>query len=138
MLTQSLDIEGAEQGIIEWQNFISKMQRLFVEGLAIELVNKGINETAITDFKKLRISAKLKVWRPFNEAEYNQMLATLKGAGLISAKTGIEKNTVSAPDELARVEKELEEARKQEEEKLKLQQQQSQQQQNTDGGNGNE
>ena len=67
------------------------------------------------------------------------MLATLKGAGLISAKTGIEKNTVSAPDELARVEKELEEARKQEEEKLKLQQQQSQQQQqNTDGGNGNE
>ena len=64
------------------------------------------------------------------------MLATLKGAGLISAKTGIEKNTVSAPDELARVEKELEEARKQEEEKLRLQQQQ--QQQNTDGGNGNE
>ena len=137
MLTQSLDIEGAEQGIIEWQNFISKMQRLFVEGLAIELVNKGINETAITDFKKLRISAKLKVWRPFNEAEYNQMLATLKGAGLISTKTGIEKNTVSAPDELARVEKELEEARKQEEEKLKLQQQQ-QQQNATTGGNGNE
>ena len=65
------------------------------------------------------------------------MLATLKGAGLISAKTGIEKNTVSAPDELARVEKELEEARKQEEEKLKLQQQ-SQQQNATTGGNGNE
>ena len=65
------------------------------------------------------------------------MLATLKGAGLISAKTGIEKNTVSAPDELARVEKELEEARKQEEEKLKLQQQQ-QQQNVTTGGNGNE
>ena len=65
------------------------------------------------------------------------MLATLKGAGLISAKTGIEKNTVSAPDELARVEKELEEARKQEEEKLKLQQQQ-QQQNSTTGGNGNE
>ena len=135
MLTQSLDIEGAEQGIIEWQNFISKMQRLFTEGLAMELVNKGINETAITDFKKLRISAKMKVWRPFNEAEYNQMLATLKGAGLISTKTGIEKNTISAPDELARVEKELEEARKLEEEKLR--QQQASQQQST-GGNGNE
>ena len=144
MLTQSLDIEGAEQGIIEWQNFISKMQRLFVEGLAKELVNKGINENAVTEFKKLRISAKLKVWRPFNEAEYNQMLATLKGAGLISVKTGIEKNTISAPDELARVATELEEARKQEEKKakfeadLKASTQTTSSTQQTNGGNGNE
>ena len=145
MLTQSLDIEGAEQGIIEWQNFISKMQRLFVEGLAKELVNKGINENAVTEFKKLRISAKLKVWRPFNEAEYNQMLATLKGAGLISVKTGIEKNTISAPDELARVATELEEARKQEEKKAKFEadlkastQTTNPTQQTNEGGNGNE
>ena len=144
MLTQSLDIEGAEQGVIEWQNFISKMQRLYVEGLAIELVKKGINPTAITDFKKLRLSAKMKVWRPFNEAEYNQMLATLKGAGLISTKTGIEKNTISAPDELSRVEIELEEARKQEEKKaqfdasLKASTQTTNPTEENNGGNGNE
>lgn len=111
MLTQSLDIEGANNGVIEWQNFIDKMVRLFVEGLAKELVNKGINPNAVTEFAKLRIGAKLKVWRPFNEAEYNQMLATMKGAGIISTKTAVESNTVSAPDELARIHKELEEAK---------------------------
>lgn len=111
MLTQSLDIEGANNGVIEWQNFIDKMVRLFVEGLAKELVNKGINPNAVTEFAKLRIGAKLKVWRPFNESEYNQMLATLKGAGIISTKTAVESNTVSAPDELARIHKELEEAK---------------------------
>ena len=120
------------------------MQRLFVEGLAIELVKKGKNPTAITDFKKLRLSAKMKVWRPFNEAEYNQMLATLKGSGLISTKTGIEKNTISAPDELSRVEIELEEARKQEEKKaqfeasLKASTPTTNPTEQTNGGNGNE
>lgn len=109
--TRSLDIEGANNGIIEWQNFIDKMVRLFVEGLAKELVNKKINETADTEFKRLRIGAKLKEWRPFSESEYNQMLATMKGAGIISTKTAVESNTVSAPDELARIHKELEEAK---------------------------
>ena len=56
------------------------------------------------------MSAKLKVWRPFNETEYNQMLVTLKGAGIISAKTAIEKNTISAPDEQARIAVETEES----------------------------
>lgn len=125
MLTQSLDIEGANNGVIEWQNFIDKMVRLFVEGLAKELVNKGINPNAVTEFAKLRIGAKLKVWRPFNESEYNQMLATLKGAGIISTKTAVESNTVSAPDELARIHKELEEAKQEaqaaEEAKMKAQ-----------------
>lgn len=125
MLTQSLDIEGANNGVIEWQNFIDKMVRLFVEGLAKELVNKGINPNAVTEFAKLRIGAKLKVWRPFNESEYNQMLATLKGAGIISTKTAVESNTVSAPDELARIHKELEDAKqealKEEKEKIKVQ-----------------
>ena len=37
------------------------------------------------------------------------MLATLKGAGLLSVRTGIELNTVSAPDEVARVNTEAEE-----------------------------
>lgn len=125
MLTQSLDIEGANNGVIEWQNFIDKIVRLFVEGLAKELVNKGINPNAVTEFSKLRIGAKLKVWRPFNESEYNQMLTILKGAGIISTKTAVESNTVSAPDELARIHKELEEAKqealKEEEAKLKAQ-----------------
>lgn len=111
MLTQSLDIEGANNGVIEWQNFIDKMKRLFMEGLSKELVNKGINPNAVTEFAKLRIGAKLKVWRPFNESEYNQMLTTLKGAGIISVKTAVESNTVSAPDELARIHKELEDAK---------------------------
>ena len=52
---------------------------------------------------KLPIYSKFRIWRPFSESEYNQMLATLKGAGLLSVRTGIELNTASAPDELARV-----------------------------------
>lgn len=106
MLTQSLDIEGATQGIIEWQNFADKMCRLFKEGLAKELVEKGINKTAVTDFKSMRISCKFKIWRPFNETEYNNMLISLKGAGIISKKTAIEKNTISTPDEELRVSRE--------------------------------
>lgn len=140
MLTQSLDIEGANNGVIEWQNFIDKMVRLFVEGLAKELVNKKINEKADTEFKRLRIGAKLKVWRPFNESEYNQMLATLKGAGIISTKTAVESNTVSAPDELARIHKELEEANqealKEEEAKIKAQADAAKQSQAQAAGNG--
>ena len=108
MLTQSLDLECAEKGVIDWQNFMDKMMRLFKQGLAKELVNKGINPRAVTDFAKLRISTKLKVWRPFNETEYNNMLISLKGAGIISTKTAIEKNTISKPDEEARIDKELE------------------------------
>lgn len=106
MLTQSLDIECASQGVIDWQNFISKMVRLFIEGLAKELVNSGENPNAITEFKKLKIGAKLKVWRPFNEVEYNSMLIQMKGAGIISTQTAVEKNTISTPDEMDRLIKE--------------------------------
>ena len=140
MLTQSLDIEGANNGVIKWQNFIDKMVRLFVEGLAKELVNKGINPNAVTEFAKLRIGAKLKVWRPFNESEYNQMLATMKGAGIISTKTAVESNTVSAPDEIARIHNEIEEAKqealKEEEAKIKVQAQATAQTQEQAAGNG--
>ena len=52
---------------------------------------------------KLPIYSKFRIWRPFSASEYNQMLATLKGSGLLSVRTGIERNTESAPDELARV-----------------------------------
>ena len=36
------------------------------------------------------------------------MLATLKGAGLLSTRSGIELNTASSPDEVARVDEEEE------------------------------
>lgn len=109
-LTKELDILNAEQSVIEWQNVADKMTRLFKYGLAKELVNTGENLTAITDFENLHISSKFKVWRPFNEYEYNQMIATLKGANIISQETAIEVNTISKPDEKLRVRKEVEEA----------------------------
>ena len=105
-ITQSLDNEEALGGVIEWQNVASKMGRLFKYGLAKELVRKG-DKTAITRFDKLEISSSFKQWRPRNNAEYNQMLAMLKNAGLISQKTGIEKNTESTPDEEIRIASEL-------------------------------
>lgn len=109
MLTQELDIETALQGVIDWQNVADKMTRLFKEGLAKELVNEGIQPTAITDFANLDINAKFKVWRPQNDTEYNSMLIQLKGAGLISEETAIEKNTESSPDEKTRRAKEKDE-----------------------------
>ena len=82
--------------------------RLFKEGIGKELVNSGEDSTAYTRFMKLPIYSKFRIWRPFSASEYNQMLATLKGAGLLSVRTGIERNTESAPDELARVNEEEE------------------------------
>ena len=82
------------------------MVRLFKYGLSKELVAKGENKTAITEFEDLHINAKFKVWKPMNDYEYNQMLTILTGAGILSKETGIEKNTESSPDELIRVEKE--------------------------------
>ena len=102
-MTQSRDIETALQGVTEWQNVANKMMRLFKEGIGKELVNSGEDNTAYTRFIKLPVYSKFRIWRPFSESEYNQMLATLKGAGLLSVRTGIELNTASAPDELARV-----------------------------------
>lgn len=98
-LTMTLDTQTSNLLVIEWQNVADKMTRLFKEGLAKELVAKGIQPTAITDFENLHINAKFKPWRPFSETEYNNMLVSLKAAGLISEKTGIEKNTESSPDE---------------------------------------
>ena len=114
-ITRSFDIEGAAQNVIEWQNFADKHARLFKEGLAKELVNKGENPNAVTEFAKMKISCKFKMWQPFDEGTYNQMLCTLKGAGIISTKTGIEKNTISAPDEEMRL---VEEARQNKEDKV--------------------
>lgn len=111
MLTQSLDMENALQAVVEWQNVADKAVRLFKEGLANELVKNGKNNTAITDYQDLDINAKFKVWRPLNEYEYNQMLTILTGAGILSKESGIELNTVSKPDEKARVQRQEEKER---------------------------
>jgi hypothetical protein len=121
MLTQSLDMENALQGVIEWQNVADKMVRLFKEGLAKELVNKGENKTAVTDFAKMNINAKFKVWRPLNEYEYNQMVTMLLGAGVLSQESAIELNTFSKPDEKNRIKKEEEEAERKAQEQLEQQ-----------------
>lgn len=129
-LTQSRDIENAMQKVIEWQNVADKMVRLFKHGLGKELVNNGEQETAITDFENLDINAKFKVWKPMSETEYNQMLVTLAGAGLLSKETGIQKNTESSPDELMRVTREKEEAVQQQQQMMAQQASAQQQQQN--------
>lgn len=121
MLTQSLDIETALQGVIDWQNFADKMCRLFKEGLAKELVNTGKNPRAVTDFESIDINAKFKVWRPQNDTEYNNMLISLKGAGGISEETLIDKNTESSPDEKVRRKKERDEEMKMKEKEMSLQ-----------------
>lgn len=107
-LTQELDMATAQDGVIEWQNVANKMSRLFKEGIAKELVNGGEKEydKAITEFDELRIFSEFRVWKPKSEEAHNQMLSTLYGAGGISQQTFVEKNTVSAPDEMARINKE--------------------------------
>ena len=133
MLTQSLDIENALQGVIEWQNVADKMCRLFKEGLAKELVANGTNNKAVTQFQKLNINAKFRVWRPQSDTEYNNMVSALAGAGLISQETGIEKNTLSTPDEKSRVARETEEKERKEQEKADREAQAAQAQVQTQG-----
>lgn len=109
-LTQSMDIENALRGVIDWQNVADKMCRLFKYGLAMELVDNGTKPNAITEFEKVNMVAKFKVWRPFNDYEYNQMVATLTTNGILSKETGVEVNTLSRPDELVRIRRQEEEA----------------------------
>lgn len=109
-LTQSMDMETALREVVEWQNVADKMLRLFKYGLAKELVSNGLNDKAITEFDSLHISAKFKVWQPRNEYEYNQMITVLTGAGVLSKESGIELNTLSKPDEKARVQKQEQQA----------------------------
>jgi hypothetical protein len=126
-LTQELDMETAKKGIIDWQNMANKMMRLFKYGLSVELLKSGDKEfaTAITDFEKVKINSKFVVWRPQSDAEYNQMLATLKNAGGISQRTLIEKNTESTPDEVQRLVEQAKADAIKEAQKLELQAQYS-------------
>lgn len=110
-LTRSFDIESASRAVIEWQDFADWHCRVYKEGLAKQLVATGENPKAITEFADMRISCKFKPWQPFDESAYNQMLCTLKGSGIISAKTAIEKNTISSPDEEVRIQHEADAAK---------------------------
>lgn len=122
-LTQELDMATAQDGISEWQNVANKMSRLFKEGIAKELVNKGEKgfEKAVTEFEELRITSKFCAWKPKSEVAENQMLTALfaSGNGGISRQTFVEKNTVSAPDEMARIRREHEEQMREQEEQAK-------------------
>lgn len=114
-MTQGLDIQTAKNGIVDWQNVADKMVRLFKRGLAVELVSRPAGDPfaktdAITEFDKLRINAHFDIWQPFSEMEYNQGLAVMKQAGILSRKTAVEANTVARPDELERIRREEEEA----------------------------
>lgn len=137
-LTRELDIVNAEQAVIDWQNVADKMARLFKQGLAKELVNDGENPNAVTEYAELQINAKFKVWRPFNETEFNQMITTLSGAGVISKETAIEVNTISKPDEKQRIRKEEEEAERkaleQQEAALKMQAEANKSNDKSEGG----
>ena len=108
-MTQSLDIQTAKNGIVEWQNVADKMVRLFKHGLAIELRNKGILTDAVPRFAELNINAQFDIWQPYSEESYNQMLCTMKNSGILSVTTAVEHNTVSRPDEVERIKKEAEE-----------------------------
>lgn len=108
-MTQSLDIQTAKNGIVEWQNVADKMVRLFKHGLAIELRNKGILTEAVPQFAELNINAQFDIWQPYSEESYNQMLCTMKNSGILSQETATEQNTVSRPDEVVRIKKEADE-----------------------------
>lgn len=105
-MTQSLDIQTAKNGIVEWQNVADKMVRLFKWGLAIELRNKGIMTDAVPRFAELNINAKFDIWQPYSESEWNQMICTSVNSGIISQETGVEQNTLSKPDEMQRISRE--------------------------------
>ena len=118
-MTQSLDIQTAKNGIVEWQNVADKMVRLFKHGLAIELRNKEILTDAVPRFAKLNVNAQFDIWKPYSEESYNQMLCTMKNAGILSQETATEQNTISRPDEVVRLKKQQEETLNQELEKTR-------------------
>lgn len=110
-MTQSLDIQTAENGKVDWQNVADKMVRLFKWGLAMEFVNKDksdpdYNPNAITEFAKMNINASFDIWTPYSETEYNTMLVTMVNGGILSRRTGTEMNTISRPDENERINRE--------------------------------
>lgn len=102
-LTQSGDNEIALLNAIDWQNVINKDVRLFKEGLAKELVNRGINKTAVTDFENLNISANFKVWMPKSQAELMQNLSIGVAGKFVSRETAMEECGYGVPQEKERL-----------------------------------
>ncbi len=112
-LTQSGDNEKAANNAIEWQDAINMATYLFKEGLAKELVNKGENPTAVTDFAKMQIGAKFVPWMPKSLTEMAQVLSVLIASNITSKETGAELMTswgVNKPSEKQRLKKEQDEA----------------------------
>jgi len=76
---------------------------------------------AVTEYELTEIESEIRVWRPRNDNEYNQMITALTGAEVLSKETGAEVNTLSRPDEKARLakqrQKELENEARLEEDK---------------------
>ena len=141
LLTQTMDIECAMKGAIEWQNVADKMCRLFKEGLAQELVKKGIKPTAVTDFADMKINAEFKIWRPQSETEIVTRLNMAKGAGFLSVQSAAEVNPDSKPDEVERINKEkMEDAQialEKQEQQLELNAKYSQSSSSSSGDNNN-
>lgn len=126
MLTQSMDLEKALKASIEYQNVADKMCRLFKAGLAKELVAKGIQPSAVTDFDNLNISARFKVWRPQSDTDLIQRLSTSVAGGFLSTDTATEINPDAKPDEKARLQRQKEQQRLDQEAQLKMTQQYTQ------------
>ena len=141
LLTQTMDIECAMKGAIEWQNVADKMARLFKEGLAKELVKKGIKPTAVTDFENMSINAEFKIWRPQSETEIVTRLNMAKGGGFLSVQSAAEVNPDSKPDEVERINKEkMEDAQialEKQEQQLELNAKYSQSSSSSGGNNNN-
>jgi len=108
-LMQSADLEIASQNVIDYQNVANKMKRLFIYGLAKELVNNGINKQAITEFAKLDISAQFVVWMPQSETQIVNMLQQLSTIGGISLETLVENSPFKTPDEVQKIKRDKKE-----------------------------
>ena len=109
-LMMASDLEVASQNVIEYQNVANKMKRLFIAGLSKELVNKKLNQTAITEFSQLDINAEFVVWMPQSETQIVNMLQTLSTIDGISLETLVANSPFSAPDEVQKIKRDRDEA----------------------------
>lgn len=102
-----LDMEKALELCQSYQNVANKMLRLFKEGLGIEMVNKGEDSNALTDYKNADVQAEFDMWMPENAEGIEGILIQSKSAGIISDQTATERSMFSASNELQRKSKEI-------------------------------
>ncbi len=106
-LTQSGDNEKAVNNAIEWQEAINQATLLFKEGLAKELVNSGVNTSAITDYASLNITSRFVPWMPKSMTDMASVLQMLTASGITSRETGIDimdSYGINSPSEKLRLE----------------------------------